>query len=230
MKKKIKIEKIGLRGRINLSKKKRDVLFNSFVNDLTATQAYKMAEVNRNTANLYYNQFRQDIADTRKHPPLLFGNIEMDQAFFGSRTRNKYNKKRKLIRKSKNNKVIVFGILKRNGEVYTEIIKRADKRVLVPIIKKVVKPKSRIYTDSWRAFNRLVDNNYKHIIINHSRGLYDKKGNHINNIESFWSFCKRRLSQFNGISRDLFELHMKECEFRYVHRKHILKAMKSVIK
>lgn len=36
--------------------------------------------------------------------------------------------------------------------------------------------------------------------------------------ESFWSFVKRRLAQFNGIAKHTFALHLKECEFRFSHR------------
>ena len=45
------------------------------------------------------------------------------------------------------------------------------------------------------------------------------KGNqHINGIESFWSYAKRHLVQFNGIPRHTFYLHLKEIEFRFNHR------------
>jgi transposase-like protein len=34
-----------------------------------------------------------------------------------------------------------------------------------------------------------------------------------NDIESFWSFAKRRLAQFNELSDQTFYLHLKECEW-----------------
>jgi len=37
---------------------------------------------------------------------------------------------------------------------------------------------------------------------------------HINGIEAFWSFTKRRLAKFNGVKK-LFPLPLKECEWRY---------------
>ena len=50
---------------------------------------------------------------------------------------------------------------------------------------------------------------------------YRKEGNpftdgtvHINGIESFWSYTKRRLARFNGVKAN-FELHLKECEWRW---------------
>lgn len=230
-KKKAKVSnKIGLKGRSKLTKAKWDVLFNSFVNDLNATQASNMAGVNRNTANLYYGFFREDILEARKYPPRLSGEIEMDQAFFGARRRRKYSDDGKIISDSKENKIIVFGIIKRKGDVYTQIIKRMDKRVLIPIVHMVVAPKSHIYTDEWRSFNKLKDSGYKHFIINHSKRFSDGKGVHTNTIENFWSFAKRRLCKFNGLFRDTFILHLKECEFRYVNRKDLAKALKAIVR
>ena len=45
------------------------------------------------------------------------------------------------------------------------------------------------------------------------------RGNfHIDGIESFWSYAKRKLAKFNGVPRQTFHLHLKECEFRFNHR------------
>jgi len=41
-----------------------------------------------------------------------------------------------------------------------------------------------------------------------------KGKNHVNGIESFWSYAKRRLLKFNGIHKAKFLLHLKESEFR----------------
>ena len=53
----------------------------------------------------------------------------------------------------------------------------------------------------------------KHFRINKSRHFAEKSV-HINGIEAFWSFTKRRLAKFNGVKQN-FELHLKECEWRY---------------
>ena len=42
---------------------------------------------------------------------------------------------------------------------------------------------------------------------------------HVNGIESFWSYCKRRLAKFNGLTDEKFILHLKESEFRFNNRK-----------
>jgi transposase-like protein len=77
-----------------------------------------------------------------------------------------------------------------------------------------------IHSDSWRGYNGLVDLGYKkHYRIQHGTNDEFAKGkNHINGIESFWSFAKRRILKFHGIPTSIFYLHLKECEFRFNYR------------
>ena len=77
-----------------------------------------------------------------------------------------------------------------------------------------VSPESIIHSDCWKGYDGLVDVGYdKHFRINKSRHFAEKSV-HINGIEAFWSFTKRRLAKFNGVKQN-FELHLKECEWRY---------------
>jgi len=39
-----------------------------------------------------------------------------------------------------------------------------------------------------------------------------------NGIESFWGYAKTRLAKFRGIHKESFNLHLKECEFRFNYR------------
>ncbi len=45
------------------------------------------------------------------------------------------------------------------------------------------------------------------------------RGNHINGIEGFWGYAKTRLARFRGMHPSTFYLHLKECEFRFNHRR-----------
>ena len=51
--------------------------------------------------------------------------------------------------------VPVFGLLKRGGKVYTQIIQDAKGSTLIPIIQKKVIPDSIVYSDCWRGYNTL---------------------------------------------------------------------------
>jgi len=76
-----------------------------------------------------------------------------------------------------------------------------------------------IHSDGWRGYDGLVDVGYaKHFRVNHGDDQFATDQSHINGIESFWSFSKRRLQKFNGVPAQTFSLHLKECEWRFNHR------------
>jgi len=98
----------------------------------------------------------------------------------------------------------------------------------MPIIQGRILEGSTIYTDGWKAYDGLILNGYEHYRVYHSKNEFDRGKSHVNGIESFWSFAKRRLAKFNGLTDDKFFLHLKECEFRFNHRNENLeqKALK----
>jgi transposase-like protein len=117
-------------------------------------------------------------------------------------------------------KTIVFGLLKRGDSAYTEIVPNACKATLQAIIRGKVDPNSIIDTDGWRGYDGLVDIGLqKHFRVNHGNNEFARGANHVNGIESLWSYAKHRLAQFHGIRNDKFELHLKETEFRFNHRR-----------
>lgn len=243
-------------GSSHITKKQQQALLKAFADDKMATMAAEDCKVHKNTADRWYRHFREKIYHSLRHAPRFFGEVEMDQSEFAGRGHKRmktllarykkvlpyaeYQARAKELRRE--HKVMVFGILQRGGDVYTRIIKRADTDTLLPIVRLVVEPSclvftpnaekmqknTIIYTDKWRAFTKLGLDGYIHKSVNHSESYSDKKGTHINGIEAFWSFAKRRLTKFNGLPTQTIQLHIKECEFRY-NNKDVLKAMKKVI-
>jgi transposase len=70
------------------------------------------------------------------------------------------------------------------------------------------------------GYNGLVDFSYKkHFRVHHSKNEFARGNSHINGIESFWGYAKIRLVKFKGMDKKLFNLHLKECEFRFNNRK-----------
>ena len=215
-----------------LSKPTRRKIVESFVADVSATQASKLVGVNRNTINDWYNSFREKIREFQEQESGSFhGEVELDESYFGGPRKKLHAKDRRKRGRGAENKVPVFGIKKRDdGRVYTQIIKNASKQELLPIIRRlVVRNNTTVYTDKWKSYDGLVLDGYKHKRINHSKQYSNRKGTHVNGIENFWSFAKRRLAKFNGVSRKTFLLHLKECEFRYNHKHDMLKILKRII-
>ena len=144
----------------------------------------------------------------------------MDESYFGGRRKGKRGR-------GAVGKVPVFGLLKRNGKVYTVVIPDARAKTLLPIIREKVKPDSIVYTDRFRSYNALDVSEFTHYRINHSERFADKQ-NPINGIENFWNPAKRHLRKCNGVPKENFPLYLKECEWR-LYIEHSLKRLKKPI-
>ena len=182
--------------------------------DLEATKISKITGLNRNTVNRYARLIRERIAEDSERASPVSGEIEVDESYFGPRrVRGKRGR-------GAGGKTIVFGLFKRNGKVYTEIIPDVKKRSLQAIIRGRVDIGSIIHSDGWRGYDGLVDVGYeKHYRVQHGKSEFVRGRSHINGIEAFWSFAKVRLHRLKGIHKQTFYLHLKECEWRFNHRK-----------
>ena len=167
------------KSKLSIHKVKKIIKF--FCTDIDATKTAILLELNRNTINRWYNIFRQEIYDYQVNQKrLLYGEIELDENYFGGIHKGKRGR-------GAGGKTAVFGLLKRNGRVYTVVVKDTKQTTLMPIITSKIKPDSIVYTDSYRSYNTLDVSDFKHFRINHSKEFADKsnKLNHINGIENF---------------------------------------------
>ena len=140
------------------------------------------------------------------------GEVEIDESYFGPRrVRGKRGR-------GAGGKTPVIGLLKRGGKVFTEIVENCSKAALMPIIKGQVLSEATVYTDGWKSYDGLVLGGYKHHRIHHHQNQFARGKNHVNGIESFWSFTKLRLAKLRGIRAQYFFLHLKESEWRWNHR------------
>ena len=222
------INKISVTKCAHISRRKFDTIFDCFVEDITATKTANIAHVNRNTANRYYAIFREIIfvsAIKEREEINLKNGIEADESYFGPRrVRGKRGR-------GASKKVIVLGLLKRKGNVYTQVVSRAVRKELMPIIRKVVKSGSDIYTDGWKSYNALAVYGYNHKKVKHSENEFAREdGTHINGVESFWSWVKRRLTKFNGMTKEQFKRYLLESEWRFNHRKNLRSDFRKMLR
>jgi transposase-like protein len=196
-----------------LSRYRVEKIIECFCLDIEATKTAQLLRHNRKTINRYYGTFRRLIHEfQRQQMDQFVGIIELDESFFGpTRVRGRPGPRK---RGRGTTKQPVFGIYDRDGRIYTELVSDCSAKTLQKIIRGRVDPKSVVLTDGWRGYDGLVDVGYdKHLRINKSKHFVSK-GVHINGIEAFCSFTKRRLTKFNGVKKN-FVLHLKECEWRY---------------
>ncbi len=213
--------------RQRISGVKFSLLLKCFAIDLTAIQASKLANLNRNTVNRYYSLFRSLLitqAIKEREIEQISNGIEIDESYFGpKRVRGKRDR-------GAASKIIVLGLLKRGGKVYAQIIPDASRKEILPIIRSTVKSGADIYTDSWRSYDALAIYGYNHKKVKHDDNEFARGEVHVNGIESFWSWTKRRLNKFNGIPKVLFGAYLLESEWRFNHREDILKQIRKLIR
>ena len=197
----------------HISEEKFREILKYFCADETAQKTALYTRVNRNTINKIFYKLRIRIAQESLKKTPEQGEFELDESYFGAR-RVKGKKGRGAAGKTP-----VFGLLKRGGNVYVNVVNNCSKASLMPIIEGKILEGSTIHTDGWKAYDGLILNGYTHHRVYHSKDEFARGKSHVNGIESFWSFSKRRLRKLNGVRSDKFHLHLKECEWRWNMRR-----------
>jgi transposase-like protein len=200
--------------RSRISEAKFRQLVRCFALDFTAMSTAELIGISVRSVNSIYLKIRQRMAEACEVATPLKDAVEVDESYFGARrVRGKRGR-------GAYGKTIVFGLLKRQGKVYTEIVPDCSKATLQDIIRGHVEPSTVIHSDGWRGYDGLVDIGFdKHFRVNHGENEFANGERHINGIESFWSYAKRRLAKFNGVPKHTFYLHLKETEYRFNHRR-----------
>jgi transposase len=114
--------------RSRISEVKFREIIKYFSLDLNAVQISKLTNLSRQSINKYLTAIRVRILKTCELNQLqsdpLVGQIEVDESYFGQRrVRGKRGR-------GARGKTIVFGLLKRGDNVYTEIVKKCDRATL----------------------------------------------------------------------------------------------------
>jgi transposase len=200
--------------RLRIREAKFRLLLRHFALDLHAADASQLTGVSHRSVITIFGKIRQRIAEEcERQSPFKNGEVEVDESYFEPhRVRGKRGR-------AASGKTIVFGLLKRDDHVYTEIAPDCKKATLQAIIRGRVSVEAIIHSDGWRGYDGLVDVGYaKHYRVHHGQNEFANDQSHINGIESFWSYAKRRLQKSNGMPAHTFNLHLKEYERRFDHR------------
>ena len=176
-----------------------------------AVRAAKNLGIHRNTAYRYYKRIRERIAaDREAELEKLEGQVEVDESHFGGHRKGKRGR-------GAGGKIPVFGLLKRGGEVRVILSPNCGEKRLLGAILENVELDSIVYSDGWKAYNKLSLNGFRHRRINHQEEFANGK-NHINGIENFRGYAKRRMKAYHGGFKSNLRLFIREMEFRFNRR------------
>jgi transposase len=161
-------------------------------------------------------------AMAREIPPVFRGTVEVDETYVGGTWKNKRRRQRAggTKRGRGTSKTPVFGILCRGGQVWAQVVPDVKARTLLPLLRRRVRRGSVVCSDTWDSYTGVAAKGYVHRLVEHGKGEFsDRHGTHINGLEGFWGYLKRRLAAKGGIRRPRLPLYLAEYVWRYNHRR-----------
>lgn len=115
-----------------------------------------MIGVSRPSVNRILKAVRQRIAEFREsESPFDTGEIEIDESCFGAR------RVRGIRGRGAPGKHIVFGLIKRGGQVYSQVVRNCFAAERMPINMEKVNEESVVYIDGFTTYYGLVDIGYE---------------------------------------------------------------------
>lgn len=195
----------------SIQKLRQDLdILHHFCLELSARKTANDVGLSYKTAYNKFMFFRRKIAEhSDKNFEKMSGELELDETYFGGVRKGKRGR-------GAYNKAIVFGILERDGKVYTKVVPDVSAKTLMSEIRSKTEKGSVFYTDCFKSYKSLKRFG-KHLRIN-KQHTFASGRNHINGIESFWAFAKERFHKYHGINQVNYPLYLKELEFRFNHR------------
>lgn len=179
---------------------------------MSAHQLHRMLNITYKSAWFMAHRIRYAMAQ----PPSadkLQGIIEADETYIGGKAHGKRGR-------GADNKVPVFALVQRGGDVRSFKTDRVTSKNLKGMIREHVDKGSIIMTDEFLAYKGLGKEFADHQTVNHGSGEYVRDNVHTNTAEGYFSLLKRGITgTYHHISQQHLDRYLAEFNFRYNSRK-----------
>lgn len=140
----------------------------------------------------------------------MMGPVEVDETYVGG--------KHKPMSIKWHNKTPVVSLVKRGGEVRSQVMDRITGDNLRSFVRDNVVVCSDVYTDDYHGYRGL-EPKFAHKVIKHSQKEYVRGDVHTNTVEGYFSLLKRGIiGTFHQVSKKHLPLYLAEFDHRYNHR------------
>jgi transposase-like protein len=179
---------------------------------ISAHQLHRMLGITYKSAwfmahRIRYGMTKDNIAEK------LNGTVEADETYIGGKAKGKRGRGAK-------NKIAVFTLIERNGDVRSQITEKVTAKNLKGIIKENVDINSIMITDEFPSYIGLEKRYKAHYVINHGQKEYVRGDVHTNTVEGYFSLLKRGINGiYHHVSKKHLNFYLKEFDFRYNLRK-----------
>jgi transposase-like protein len=187
-------------------------LFTTTRHGVPAKELQRQLGVSYPTAFRMAHLIRDYMGKVDGEPPLT-GHVEVDETYVGGKRAGKRGR-------GAGGKTVVFGMLERDGEIFTKVVPDASRKSLIPEITRQIPKGTRISSDEWTPYRVLTALGYEHTTVDHGCKQWADGDTHVNTLEAFWSMLKRSIRGTHiHVSRQHLPKYLGEFEFRYNRRK-----------
>lgn len=185
---------------------------------ISAKQIERETGVTYKTAWRMFKQIRTMLSSEDSGPLGGFGRkVEMDESYFGAK--NVRGGKRGRPSAENPTKVAVVGMVQRKGGVRAVVAPDTKADTLIGLAKQHILPRSVVFTDEYRSYDRFGGRFSEHRRVNHSVGVYVLGDCHTNTIEGFWGLVKNGLrGVYHNVGKHYLQSYLDEYSLRYSHR------------
>lgn len=200
-------------------------LFQADKGGISSCQLARVLEITQKSAWHMLMKIREFAAKSNSKNSKLSDEVEVDETFVGGKNINRHKDKKveKSQGRSYKDKVPVFGIRQRGGNIMAVVVPNTQAKTLVPIIKKNVEKGSVVYTDGWEYTG--LRKKYEQRSVDHSKKFYGMTyvtddGEIIqvstNSIENAWTTFKRTIKgTYIRVSKKHLQKYVDEFVFRF---------------
>ena len=211
-----------------------------FANGEASVETADEARVHRHTTDRLFRLLRAAIYQTRSLEPIVLTPQdvgEMDEVYLtaglkgqaGGLPLKREARRRGLKRRGRgtwdSDRLPVFGLLCRGGQVRLFVLRNVQTETIQPIVQQMVERGARVYTDSYSIYHFLSRDGYQHLTVNHGAGEYalDLDGDgqcevHCNTMECTWSWLRQMIRTYRGVSKVYLPLYIAQFEFLFNRR------------
>ncbi|MDH4136602.1 MAG: IS1595 family transposase [Anaerolineae bacterium] len=211
-----------------------------FADGKASVETADEARVNRHTTDRLFRLLRAAIYQTRSLEPMVLAAEdvgEMDEVYItaglkgraGGLQLEREARQRGLKRRGRgtwdSDRLPVFGLLCRGGQVRLFVLRNVQTETIQPIVYQMVERGARVYTDGYCIYHFLSRDGYQHKVVNHGAGEYalDLDGDgqcevHCNTMECTWSWLRQMIRTYRGVSKVYLPLYIAQFEFLFNRR------------
>jgi transposase-like protein len=199
---------------------------------ISSMQLAKEIGVTQKTAWFILGRLRE-ACSSPENIDKLKGVIEIDEAFFGGKEKNKHECKKLKAGRGSVGKTAVLGMRERGGRTRAQVVQQRNLDFIHGEIHANVEVGSQLYTDDHIVFEGLDGLFYQHESVNHSAGEYARGPASTNSIESVWAVLKRGIhGVYHQVSPKHLHRYVDEFTFRLNEgdvKRHTMRRLESFI-